>query len=213
MSSAVGKRSPATVTDLLAIPEDERYHEVIDGELVRKAMPTFEHGDAQSALASRIKGPFQRRPGGTLPGGWWIGTEVEIELAPSHVYRPDVVGWRRERVPERPRGTPISIRPDWICEVLSRSTAHVDMGNKRLGYHRAGVAHYWLVDPINGTLAVLEWTAAGYLVALVAGRGEKVRAAPFEAIEIDVSELLGDDEEPQAASEAAPEAPDEEPAR
>ena len=70
MSSTAGARSPATLADLLAIPEDQRFHEIINGELVRKAMPSFEHGDAQSALASRIKGPFGRRPGGKLPGGW-----------------------------------------------------------------------------------------------------------------------------------------------
>jgi len=195
VSSAVGKRSPATVTDLLAIPEDERYHEVIDGELVRKAMPTFEHGDAQSALASRIKGPFQRRPGGTLPGGWWIGTEVEIELAPSHVYRPDVVGWRRERVPERPRGTPISIRPDWICEVLSPSNPGTDRVKKLNHYHQFSVPHYWIVDPMEESLSVFRWTSDGYLLVLAAGREARVHAEPFEAIELPVSALFGEDED------------------
>ena len=112
MSTTSAKRSPATVADLMAIPEDERFHEVIDGELVRKAMPSGEHGDAQSSLVAKLKGPFQRKPGGEQPGGWWIYTEVEVELAPTHVYRPDIVGWRRERVAERPTGTPIRVRPD-----------------------------------------------------------------------------------------------------
>jgi Uma2 family endonuclease len=67
------------------------------------------------------------------------------------------------------------------------------MGDERLGYHRAGVAYYWLADPVNGTLTVLEWTAAGYLVALVAGRGDKVRAEPFPEMEIDVSDLFDDE--------------------
>ncbi len=88
----------------------------------------------------------------------------------------------------------VTTAPDWICEVLSRTTAHVDLGDKRVGYHRAQVAHYWLLDPHNETLTVLKWTPDGYLVALVAGRGEKVRAPPFEAAEVDVSELLDDAE-------------------
>ena len=45
---------PATIADLMAIPAAERFHEIIDGELVQKAMPSFEHGDAQSALVSRL---------------------------------------------------------------------------------------------------------------------------------------------------------------
>ena len=102
------------------------------------------------------------------------------------------------------RGVVIAV-PGWICEVLSTSTAHVDMGAKRLGYHRAGVEHYWLADPQNGTLTVLRWTADGYLIALVAGRGDKVRAPPFDAVEIDVGWLFGD-----AAEEEAPASPHEE---
>ncbi|HSN96893.1 MAG TPA: hypothetical protein VLS89_01300 [Candidatus Nanopelagicales bacterium] len=64
----------ATAADLLALPEEQRFHEVIGGELVRKASPTGEHGAAQAALASLLFGPFNRRPGGPAPGGWWIET-------------------------------------------------------------------------------------------------------------------------------------------
>ena len=195
MSSVVVERSPATIADFLAIPQEERFHEVIDGELVRKAMPTFEHGDAQSALASHLKGPFQRRPGGAFPGGWWIGTEVEVELAPSHVYRPDIAGWRRDRVPERPRGTPIAIRPDWISEVLSPSNPGTDRVKKLNHYHRFGVPHYWIVDPMEEALSVFRWTPDGYLLVLAAGSEARVRAEPFEVIELLVGALFGQDEE------------------
>jgi Uma2 family endonuclease len=195
MSSLARGRPPATVADLLSIPPDERFHEIIDGELVRKAMPTFEHGDAQSALVSRIKGPFQRRPGGSLPGGWRICTEVEVELAPSHVYRPDVVGWRRERVPQRPSGTPIPIRPDWVCEVLSPSNPGTDRVKKLNHYHQFEVPHYWIVDPMEESLSVLRWTAEGYLLVLAAGRDARVHAEPFEAIELPVGALFGEEEE------------------
>jgi len=194
-TSAAGRRSPATFADLVAIPPDERFHEIIDGELVRKAMPSFEHGDAQSALASRIKGPFQRRPGGALPGGWWIGTEVEVEFAPTQVYRPDIAGWRRERVPERPRGTPIRIRPDWICEVLSPSNPGTDRVTKLNHYHQFQVPHYWIVDPMDESLSVFRWMAEGYLLVLAARRDARVRPEPFDAIELPVGTLFGEDAE------------------
>lgn len=122
--------------------------------------------------------------------------------------RPDLLGWRRDKHPVLPtldaRGV-VTCVPDWICEVLSPSTAHVDMGPKRIGYHRAGVGHYWLLDPQNGTLTVLRWTPDGYLVVLVAFKGEMVRAEPFEAVEIEVGELCGEDEaEPATAAKGAP---------
>ena len=62
----------------------------------------------------------ERPPGGRFPGGWWFETEVEIEFETHEIYRPDIVGWRRERSAQRPTGTPIRLRPDWICEILSR---------------------------------------------------------------------------------------------
>ena len=195
MSSVAARRHPATVDDLLAIPPEERFHEIIDGELVRKAMPTGEHGDAQSALVARLKGPFQRKPGGRLPGGWWIYTEVEIELSPSQVYRPDVVGWRRERAPERPTGTPIRLRPDWIGEVLSPSNPGTDRVKKLNHYHHAGVPHYWIIDPLEQSLSVFRWTAEGYLLVLAAERDARVHAEPFEAVELPVAALFGEDEE------------------
>jgi Uma2 family endonuclease len=194
MSSLAPTLSRATVADLLAIPSDERFHEIVDGELVRKAMPTFEHGDAQSALVAQIKGPFQRRRGLEQPGGWWIGTEIEVQLAPSHVYRPDIVGWRRDRVPDRPRGSPILLRPDWICEVLSPSNPGTDRVKKLNHYHRFEIPHYWIVDPMEGSLSVFRWTAEGYLLLLAAGRDARVRAEPFDAVELSVGGLFGDED-------------------
>ena len=130
-----------------------------------------------------------------MPGGWWIGTEVEVELAPNHVYRPDIAGWRRDRVPERPTGTPIAIRPDWICEVLSPSNPGTDRVKKLNYYHQFHVPHYWIVDPMEASLSVFRWTADGYLLALAATREARVRAEPFDAVELPVATLFGEDDE------------------
>jgi Uma2 family endonuclease len=138
------RTGPATAADLAQLSEDVRA-EVLAGTIVEKAAPSFEHGDAQSSLVAALKDPFHRGKGG--PGGWWIATEVEIELEKHEVYRPDLVGWRREQVPERPRGRSIRIRPDWACEVLSTSNAETDLGKKLFSYHRTAVPHYWILDP------------------------------------------------------------------
>jgi hypothetical protein len=71
------------------------------------------------------------------------------------VLRPDLVGWRRERVPDFPRERPIPHRPDWVCEILSPTTAARDRGPKRDVYRSAGVPRYWLLDVANRTITVL----------------------------------------------------------
>jgi Uma2 family endonuclease len=111
----------------------------------------------------------------------------------EEIVRPDVAGWRRERSPQRPTGTGIALRPDWICEVISPGNAANDTVKKLRLYHRAGVPHYWLVDPREATLSVLRWSEPGYITLQTATRGEIVRAEPFEQIAIPVGTLFGED--------------------
>ncbi|EYF01485.1 Uma2 family endonuclease [Chondromyces apiculatus] len=194
-----GRKLPgkfATVEELLALPEEERY-EILDGELVRKEAASGRHGGVQWNVGVSLGGPFGRRSSGgppNKPGGWWFATETLIQFGPGQVYRPDAAGWRRERLAALPAEVPITTCPDWVCEVLSPSNASTDTVKKMWGYHRAEVAHYWLLDPRDETLKVYRWTAEGYLLRLSASREERVRAEPFEAIEIAVGTLFGVDE-------------------
>lgn len=181
----------ATLEDLFAIPESERHHELVDGAIVEKGAATGEHGAAQRKLSAFID-PFDRRPGGGGPGGWWFATEVDVFFDAANTLRPDVLGWRRERVPERPRGSPVRVVPDWVCEILSTNRRN-DLVKKKRVYHHDEAPHDWIVDPEEGTLAVHRWAKAGYVELLVAERGERVSGEPFEALALSVSELLGDD--------------------
>jgi len=185
------KVSLATLADLLAIPEEDRYHEVIDGELVAKEAASGRHGGAQMQLGSLLA-PYNRRPGGRWPGGWLFASETEILFEQTQVLRPDAAAWRRERLAELPTAVPIEVLPDWVCEILSKDRKR-DLVRKKRVYHRHKVAHYWIIDPVNETLSVHRWHADGYLEVLVAERGERVRAEPFGDIELSVGVLFGDE--------------------
>ena len=188
-----------TIAEWLLQPEERRL-EFIDGEFTEKAAPDERHSDAQSEVISELRTSFNRRGGGGHPGGWWIRGELDIALA-SNGYRPDVAGWRRDRVPVMPKERPITIRPDWICEVISQSNATTDTVKKLRRYHQAGIPHYWLVDPATQTLAVYRHHAEGYLNVLVAEKGDTVRAEPFQAIELRIGLLFGEDpDDPPGAS-------------
>ena len=183
----------ATADDLAALPPHRRA-EVITGSIEEKAAPSYEHGEAQSQAAHLLCGPFHGRGGGSKPGGWWIASEVEVEFETHEVYVPDLVGWRRDRVPARPVGRPVRIRPDWVCEVISPSTAGRDLIVKHRTLHRCQVPHYWIIDPDQRTLAVHRWHADGYIVVLRAGATETVRAEPFDAIALPVGQFFGEEE-------------------
>lgn len=184
---------PHTIQEWLDQPEERRL-ELIDGEFIEKAAPDFPHGNAQSAISAVLRPAFSRKPGGSGPGpgGWWFASEVDIQLG-NNGFRPDLAGWRRERCPAPIEGRPVILRPDWICEVLSDSNRHNDTIRKLRRYHDGGVPHYWLLDPDTGTLNVFRHEPLGYLNVLTAERGQRVRAEPFDAIEVTVGDLLGDD--------------------
>jgi Uma2 family endonuclease len=181
----------ATAEDLLVLP-GERAAEVIGGELIDKAAPSPDHGSAQVGLSGVLFG-FRGAGGGGPrgPGGWWLMSEVEVFYETHETYRHDLAGWRRERVPERPRDRPVRILPDWVCEILSPSNAANDTVRKLRVLHQHRVPHYWLLDPMEATLRVLRWTEEGYLEAVSATADETVRAEPFDAIEIPLGVVLG----------------------
>lgn len=183
-----------TIADWLALPEDARI-ELIDGEFIEKAAPDFNHGRSQGAMVALLRGPFDRKPGGPSgPGGWWLGTVVDVTMD-GRVYRPDIAGWRRDRMPIPRNERPLAVRPDWICEVVSDSNRTTDTVKKVRRCHQAGVPHYWILDQAARMLTVHRHGPDGYVIVLVAEAHERVRAEPFEAVELLVGELLGDDPE------------------
>ncbi len=194
MPRVLPKHEPKTLRDWLALPDTARI-ELIDGEFVEKAAPTFEHGLAQGHTTGAVGAVYNRRRAGPAgPGGWWIVTEVDIVLE-GRGYRPDICGWRRDRVPAPLKERPVSVRPDWICEIVSDSNRTTDTVTKLRRYHQAGVPHYWILDQVDRTLTVHRHMVEGYLVALRANAEERVRAEPFDAVELHVAVLLGADED------------------
>jgi Uma2 family endonuclease len=51
-------------------------------------------------------------------------------------------------MPRYPDAAHVTVAPDWICEVLSPSTAMLDRVKKLTIDAREHVAHAWLIDPV-----------------------------------------------------------------
>lgn len=164
--------------------------EIVDGDLRLTPRPGKPHAAAATALGEELGPPFKRGRGG--PGGWILLFEPELHLG-SDILVPDLDGWRRERLPVLTTDEPFfSLPPDWVCEVLSPRTASMDRADKLPIYAREGVRHVWLVDPLQRTLEVLRLADEGWTLIAVHQGGERVRAEPFDAIELDLSILWAD---------------------
>jgi Uma2 family endonuclease len=175
----------ATYEDVLNAPEN-KVAEILDGELVLSPRPAMRHSLAASTLGGVLGEPFGRGRGG--PGGWWILDEPELHLG-KDVLVPDLAGWRRERMPSRPETAYFPLAPDWVCEVLSPSTAQIDRARKLAIYARERVTHAWLVDPLAQTLEVFQLEGGRWVLLGTHAGQEVVRAQPFDDIEIELASL------------------------
>jgi Uma2 family endonuclease len=164
--------------------------ELIEGELYLQPRPSKPHAAAATALGEELGPPFKRGRGG--PGGWILLDEPELHLG-ANVIVPDIAGWRRERLPVLTNDEPyFTLAPDWACEVLSPATAVKDRVKKLPIYAQHGVSHVWLVDPLQRTLDVLRLQGHSWVLVGVHHGADRVRAEPFEAIELDLSILWAD---------------------
>ncbi len=186
-SMASAARKLATYDDVLRAPE-HLVAEVIDGDLHLQPRPARRHARAFSRLGARLGRRFDEGDDG--PGGWVLLNEPELHLgAQPHILVPDIAGWRRERMPVIEDGPYFDLAPDWVCEVLSPSTAAFDRGRKADVYLEVGVKHLWLVDADTPQIEAFE-AVEGRWLRLGAYREADARIVPFDAVPLDVPSLI-----------------------
>ncbi|MBF0224823.1 MAG: Uma2 family endonuclease [Desulfobacterales bacterium] len=178
----------ATYEDLYTIPKN-MIGEIINGQLYAMPRPSPRHSNVSSIIGWQIIGPFRFGLGG--PGGWIILDEPEIQLG-QDIFVPDLAAWKKERLPRPPTTNYIAIPPDWICEVLSPSTAIHDRTKKMPIYAQSGVAYLWLIHPIDKTVEIFGLDAGKWVFISAHGDKDKVRAEPFKEIEIDIATFWWD---------------------
>ncbi len=132
--------SPWTRSDVLALPQDGRRYELVDGELLVTPSPRGVHQRAIGELFLQLA-PFveRHRLGGTFfsPADLDLGGDQLVQ--PDLFVAPLVDG--REPIDWTEIGVPLL-----VAEVVSPATARSDRGIKRRRFQQSGVAEYWIID-------------------------------------------------------------------
>ena len=140
------KQGEYTLEDYLAIP-DERRVELIDGVIYDMSSPLGHHqiiaGQIYFHLVSYISG----KGGPCIP--FIAPIDVQLDCDDKTIVQPDILILcdRSKYTPQRIVGA-----PDFVVEVLSKSTREKDMFLKLNKYRSAGVREYWMVDPDKKTV-------------------------------------------------------------
>jgi Uma2 family endonuclease len=176
----------ATLEDLRAVPDDRVAH-LVDGQIYSHARPRVAHAELNGVLYRELANSFNdTRRGG--PGGWLFLVEPELALG-GNVLVPDIAAWRRERLARAPATTQISLRPDWVCEVLSKGTEAFDRGPKRRAYLQSGVPHLWYVQPEAKLIEVYGKQGDFYASVAEGSFVEPIKLEPFETAAVELCEL------------------------
>ncbi len=171
---------PLTRADLVDVPDDGHRYELLDGVLLVSPGPRWPHQDVLGNLYVLLKL--------ACPAGLAVGlAPFAVAFADDTELQPDVFVARRSDITERD----LPVAPLLCVEVLSPSTRRFDLLLKRDRYQEAGVPSYWLVDPDQPAITVLELHDGVYEQVVVVRAGEEHRAALPFPVRLAPAELVG----------------------
>ena len=186
MATQTPRGAKMTLDEYLALEEREGVWELVNGVLEKMAEPSFEHQRLISLLCQWIDiylAGVAPRIGIMLPG-------VAIALSQSRVAVPDLVYVRAERR-HLWQGRIMTGAPDLVVEVLSQDRAK-DLVRNRQWYAEAGIPEYWILDPVNDTLTVLELAGGQYIERMALGRNDTLTTPAIPGLSISLNELFDD---------------------
>ena len=169
------------------------YAQLIGGEIVHTygepdsgmaPAPLFRHQVVLANLNDALRAFARAHDLGVV-----VFAPLDVHLTPSDVFQPDLVFVSAAHA-DRIGADGVHGAPDLVAEVLSRSTAYLDLTRKRDAYEAAGVAEYWIVDPERRVVEVLTNGPNGFVRHDRTDGHGLVRSAVLDGFSLDVARLF-----------------------
>ena len=159
-----------------------RLVEFADGYIEVLPMPTTKHQVISKYLFLALLALVQRINGDILYA------PLRVRVRPGKYREPDLLLLRSAADPRR--GNDYWEGADLVVEIVSPDDPDRDYVTKRAEYAHVGILEYWIVDPQNETITVLQLADATYVEHGVFGRGKAVTSALFPDFEVSVDAVL-----------------------
>ena len=173
-----------TYADYCRLPDDGLQYEVIDGVLYMAPSPHPRHQWTLSNLNDQLKGAVMAMGLGRV-----YFAPLDVIFPDGDVSQPDLIFVSRDRLHIiTNRG--VEGPPELVVEVLSPSTRRRDLVLKRRRYANFGVSEYWLADPVNRIIRVLELRGGEYVERGVYGVGDEIVTPLIPGLRISVAQVF-----------------------
>lgn len=175
-----------TYDDYLQIPEEPGYRfEILEGILVKEPSPSTHHQRVSRELGRQLMSYFDHFD----PEGELFFAPLDVTLTAGNVLQPDILfvsGDRRAII----RETRIDGPCDLVIEIMSPKNRRKDRLQKMKIYRKAGIPHYWLVDPEENTLEAFMLQDGSYTLAAAGGPGNIFTHPAFPELELDLDRIF-----------------------
>ncbi|MEZ4962698.1 MAG: Uma2 family endonuclease [Saprospiraceae bacterium] len=165
---------------------DTSWYEIINGELVRKQAPTTDHQAISAEIVFHLTSFSKKTKSGRV-----LFAPLDVVFEDENMFHPDILFIRKERlfiVDEKEKV--VMGAPDLVVEILSKSTASDDKGEKKDVYEKFGVKEYWLVDPVKKAFEVYTLVNDRFkLTTYLEGEGT-LKSGLLEGFEMDIEQVF-----------------------
>lgn len=162
-----------TYEDFLKTPGDGLRYELFDGEIVVSPSASQRHEWISQLLNQLLFGFVVSRGLGRV-----YTAALDVRLDRDVVVQPDLFFIRAGSPADNPETTWIEGSPALVIEILSKSTANLDLHRKRELYEKYGIEEYWIVDPVKQTILALALVNGAYEPIPQTGGRFESRAIP-----------------------------------
>ncbi len=183
------KQGEYTLDDYYALPDEQRV-ELIDGVFYDMSSPRIVHQDISYIIHSTIAEYIKKNKGKCK--AFSAPVDVQLDCDNKTMVQPDVlVVCDRSKI----KGFGVYGAPDFLVEILSKSTRKKDMSIKLAKYLEAGVREYWIIDPYKKCLIIYNFMDEDFVPAVMPLEGEAPVAIYEGKLKINLNEIAESIEE------------------
>jgi Uma2 family endonuclease len=175
----------ATVEEFWSLPESVLPVEYVNGEIVMSPTPTVLHQTVLVSIFVALHAFVKTRALGVV-----FPAPLDVVLPTGDVVQPDIFFLTTKQAERVFSAKRVEEVPPFLVEVISPGSLTHDMIRKREMYEKNGVREYWIVDPVESTIAQLVLKKKHYTLTEV-GKSDVIKGAVLMGFDANVGELLG----------------------